>query len=183
MTKDSLALCLFISLTLSACGGDGTTPADAARSCSTHADCGAQAVCLVSPSGSACAPTCTGAAGECSGSATCGGVGVLSVSACQEPQSTSANDPPTAEEQPRVPCASDDECKTLDPRGICAQFQGHKDCTIACTAETACDTPSVGGVKTDFLTCLPDGANAARSACLPDERCFSNPLACVTFGI
>ena len=65
-------------------------------------------------------------------------------------------EPPTPVEQPRVPCGTDDECKPLDPRAICAQFQGRRDCTIPCAQEQECDIPSLGGPKLDFMTCIPD---------------------------
>jgi hypothetical protein len=160
---------------------DGTS--SAAKACATAGECPSGTVCLVIDGRGACRPVCDGAADECGASASCGGVGVLSVEVCQPPApAPTPDDPPSAEEQPRLPCASDAECEAIDAGAICAQFQGSRDCTRPCVAETDCDIPTLGGVRTDFLTCLTDEGDATRKACLPDAACFANPMNCISFG-
>ena len=163
-----------------ACGSGGDEGSGAP--CVTSSDCGTNEICLASSVGSACAPLCTGSADECGASASCGQVGVMSVNVCQSSsESTNPDTPPDPEEQPKIPCSSDADCKVADSRAICAQFQGVKDCTLPCTVEANCDMPSIAGMKVDFMTCIADEGQSTRKACLPDIHCFSNPMDCVTF--
>lgn len=154
-------------------------------SCQSSSDCGEGYVCLIVGNDGGCAAVCTGDTNACGAQASCGGVGVLDVDVCQEPQPESTNgtaEAPAPEEQPRIPCKSDAECSAVQPGAICALFQGQRDCTIPCTAEAQCDMPSLDGFAIDFMTCIADEGSSTRKACLPDARCFTNPLACVTFG-
>lgn len=163
------------------CGSDDGD-AQNGKSCTHNNECGDGYVCLTFGNDGGCAPICTGDADACGASAQCGGVGVMSVDVCQPKQEESpSQEPPDAEEQPRIPCSSDKECKVYDSGAICAEFQGQKDCTLPCTTESQCDMPSLGGVTMDFLTCIADEGQSSRKACLPDLACFQNPMNCVTF--
>jgi hypothetical protein len=148
------------------------------QACTTSADCGSGHVCLKTQAQSGCAPVCSGSASECGANASCGGVGVMDVDVCQP--AADANAQPAAEDQPKIPCAADAECAVLQEGAICAQLQGVRDCTLPCTAEAQCDMPPLGGMRVDFMTCTADEGRPSRKACLPDLRCFSNPLVCVT---
>ena len=174
------AVSLVAAGSLVACGGSSSAP-----SCTTLSDCAAGTVCVSGgAAGSVCLPDCSLSASECSASATCTGVGSTSVSICEEPEeeetSSGEQSTPDPEEEPRIPCKSDDECNALQAGLICAQFKGTKDCTIPCSQESDCDMPSVGGMTVDFMTCIADEANTSRTACLPDEACFTNPMDCIT---
>jgi hypothetical protein len=160
-----------------ACGGDE----GAASSCETSSDCSGD-VCVATSGAATCAPKCSLAGDECSGEASCQGLGSVSVSVCApKPKASSPSDPPRSDERPRAPCKTDADCAPLDPRAICAQWRGARDCTIACTSNDACAEGPVAGVEVDFESCQPDEGNAARSACLPRAECEDDPLACVTF--
>jgi hypothetical protein len=162
------------------CGGDDENDAGkGAAACQTSADCPAEHVCLVAYGQTACQPICTGSADACGASASCGSVGVLSVDVCQPPASE-GSETPDAEEQPRIPCATDAECQAAQPGAICATYEGQRDCTMPCSVESDCDLPALGGMAIDFLTCIQDQGSSSRLACLPDARCFNNPLVCVT---
>ncbi len=173
-TMYGLALPLIIG-TLSACGsGSG-------KSCSSIGDCEGGYLCLATSTGSACAPTCSASVNECGASATCGQVGILSVSACQPTPApaTGTTTMAKAVEQPKVPCKTDAECASVQPGTVCASFKGARDCTIPCTAPANCVPPAVGGVTVRFLTCSTDeGQN--RQVCLPDPACLSAPTSCVS---
>ena len=86
---------------------------------------------------------------------------------------------PKPEEEPKIPCNTDDDCKIFQDDAICAEWMGAKDCTIPCTQESDCDAPAAFGVRFDFADCQTDEANTDRMACLPREECFSNPTSCV----
>jgi hypothetical protein len=77
----------------------------------------------------------------------------------------------------KLPCQIDREC----PGGlVCAEAMGVKDCTIECRGSDQCRIPELMGVKMDFLTCAPDEANRARTACLPKRECLANPMSCIS---
>lgn len=161
-------------------GGDGAGGGAGGGACSSTGDCTGGTVCVVVAGNSGtCMPQCSGSANDCGVSSVCSGIGAVSVNICQAPPT--ANDPPKAEEEPRIPCVSDAECEALQAGTICAEFGGHKDCTIPCSVESDCDTPGLAGVSVDILTCIPDEAMTSRNACLPDEACFTNILSCMTF--
>ena len=111
-------------------------------------------------------------------------VGSTSVSICEEPKEETSSggeqSAPEPEEEPRIPCKTDAECDALQSGLICAQFQGQRDCTIPCSQESDRDTPAVGGMSIDFMTCIADEGDSSRNACLPDVACFNNPMDCVT---
>ena len=166
-------------------GNDPTPP----QSCSGQSDCSDGYACVSVAGVSYCQLTCSLSSDACGASASCGSVGATSVSVCQpEEESTDSNSgnasteesAPQPDKQPKLPCSTDADCAQFDESAICAEFQGTKDCTIPCTEERECDVPAIGGFSVDFLTCLPDESDQSRSACLPDEACFSNPLNCVT---
>lgn len=174
----SIVLGVVLGLASSHCGrGAPSRTGDLTASpCQTNADCGAGSVCLAIGNTSGCVVQCSATANECGGSASCAGVGAASINVCQpapDPQK-----PPKPDEQPRLPCRSDAECAAVAPGTICVEFKGVRDCTIPCAQESNCDLPSVPGISIDFLTCAADGANPARRACVPDEKCFTNPTSC-----
>ena len=177
------AACLF---TFNACSGDDDSKSDApgrsasGPACASPADCDEGFTCLSYGGSGGCVPVCTASVSPCSTSASCGPVGVLEVNVCQEPKSADPEKPPAAEEEPRIPCQSDTECRALHPGAICAQWKHNRDCTIPCNVETDCDVLGIGGMSVDFMTCIPDEGNTSRKACLPDERCFSDVMTCVT---
>ncbi len=76
-------------------------------------------------------------------------------------------------EPPRLPCKIDADC---DNGQVCAESGGVRDCTLPCANEEQCTPPATGGFVFDFLTCKKD--DKARSVCLPDAACYSNPLNC-----
>ncbi len=165
-------------------GVAGCTDEEQTQGCKTVTDCSNGTTCLLADGHRACRPLCDVSTDTCGGSATCGSVGVLSVDVCQPsaPPPT-PDDPPVAEEQASLPCATDPACDALQAGSICAGFQGERDCTIRCSAESDCAMPELGGVSVDFLTCSPDESDTTRKACLPDARCFSNPMSCVQLGV
>ncbi len=159
--------------TTSAPGGAGS----GGGACSSSADCGAQ-VCVTLGSASTCAAKCSTTANECGGSAGCQGIGSVGINVCAP--APKMGDTPKASEQPRLPCKNDADCDVIHPGAICATFMGLRDCTIACTNDPPCTTPTIGGVSVDFYRCQTDQGNSARKACLPRAECENNPLACVT---
>lgn len=182
-----ITLSLTTGLGLAACndggGGAGGAGSDGAV-CATNAECNDGLVCLAYGSGTGlCSIDCTVSADECSGEATCAGVGSIEVDVCQDPANApDPEDPPEEEDRPRIPCDVDADCAEFGSNAICAEWKGVKDCTIACDAEDDCTPPTFGGIGIDFLTCLPDEADDSRDACVPDEACFTNPLNCVDLG-
>jgi hypothetical protein len=80
---------------------------------------------------------------------------------------------------PRWPCAADSQC----PQGlVCAEFEGLRDCTRACTDDAQCAMPGVMGMSASFSSCQRDASRkTARSACLPKKECLANPMACMGF--
>ncbi len=164
----------------SGCSSD--SEGEAGAPCETSSDCGSD-VCVSTSNVASCAPKCALDGNECSGGLTCQGLGSFSVNVCAaKPKEASPSDPPTPEEQPRVPCKTDADCKPLDARAICAQWHGARDCTIACTSNDMCAEGPVGGVTVDFESCQTDEGNQARMACLPRAECEDRPLDCVTFS-
>lgn len=79
----------------------------------------------------------------------------------------------------RMPCAKDAECSGAL---ICAQMMGHKDCTLPCKRNAACEMPAVMGVKFDFMACQVDEGDRSRKACLPKKACLGNPAGCMTLS-
>jgi hypothetical protein len=163
-------------------GGTGTgTTGGPGSPCATAADCGENTICVsfgVGPG--ACTIECTANGDECSASGGCEGVGTLSVSVCND-EPSDPNAPPNPQAAPMLKCETDADCEELQAGTICAQWKGSKECTIPCSAETDCDTPSFEGVSVDFLACLEDEADSSRMACVPDEACFANPIDCIDF--
>jgi len=170
-----------VAFGLSGCGSDDNSSdeSSAATGCQTSADCPTEHVCLAAYGQSACQPICTGSADACGANASCGSVGVMSVNVCQPPAEDSG-EAPQPEEQPRIPCGSDAECVAANAGAICATYSGQRDCTLPCSVESDCDMPVLGGMSIDFLTCIADAGQTSRKACLPDARCFANPMVCVT---
>ncbi len=168
---------------MGACSEEESGQAAANSVCDSVSDCADGTTCLVVDGNGRCRAICEVSTTECGGSASCGAVGVLSVDVCQPPApEPTPDDPPSAAEQPRIPCASDAECDALEAGAICAGYKGERDCTLACAIESDCTMPAVGGVRMDFLTCITDESDATRKACLPDAACFSNPMSCIDFG-
>ncbi|MEZ4430196.1 MAG: hypothetical protein R3A51_21150 [Nannocystaceae bacterium] len=157
--------------------GDGGDGADG-DGCMFSSDCADALVCItVGDLGGVCTPQCSASADECGATASCSGVGALSVNVCQDdpdPQS-----PPKPEEQPKLPCMTDADCSELASGAICVEWKGERDCTIPCAAESDCDLPSAGGISVDFLACTADEADDARMGCVPDEACFADVLSCI----
>ena len=179
-TTLSLVLALAFSLVLWGCGSKGDSEnGGGSAPCESNSDCPAGLACVSFGAGAGvCTPTCSVSGDECSGTAGCTGVGALSVNVCQEPEPE--GETPAPEEQPRIPCKTDAECSALNAGAVCAQWKGERDCTIECTAEAQCDPPTVGGMKMDFMTCIADErTDKERTACLPDEKCFNDPMSCV----
>ena len=176
----------FGSIFLTGCSGDDNAeglPPGSVSDCMTASDCPADHACIQIGGGAAgCVPTCSGSVDECGGSAECAGVGSVDVDICQEEEpEVDPDDPPTPEEEPRIPCQTDEECSALDPGAICAEWQGQRDCTIPCSSEEVCDVPEIGGVTIDFMNCQDDErSDVERTACLPREECFNNPLDCIS---
>ena len=171
----------FISIiALVGCGVDEDD--SASKSCESTSECGDGTVCVAKGSGAGtCTLTCSGSLDECSATASCGGVGTLSVSVCQE--DPEKGETPAAQEQPRIPCKTDADCGGLHTGAICAEWQGERDCTIGCAVEEDCSIPEIGGMSVDFMTCIPDERpDQSRTACLPDQECFANPMLCVDMG-
>lgn len=153
----------------------------AGDACSTTAECGDALYCVAFGDVAAvCTPSCDLQADECSASATCAGIGLLSASVCQEePQEGESPDPEAAA---TLPCETDADCDGVEPGSICAEWNGYKDCTIPCDAEADCDLPGGLGFSADFFECAPDEAQTDRTACRPRAECFTNPMNCVSFG-
>ena len=183
-----LASIVFLAI---GCGGsdddsEGGANGYGGPACVTQSDCGDNAACVTAAGMSVCQPVCTGSIDECGASASCGGVGAMSINVCQPAQEetpaeeATEEDAPAPEEQPSLPCATDADCSKFDSGAICAQWDGVKDCTIPCTEESDCDIPAIGGFSVDFMTCIPDEADTSRMACLPDENCFADVMSCVT---
>ncbi len=173
-------------LVFAGCGSDdsdsssGGGPEGSTGPCTTSSDCPDNHACIQLGAGPAgCVPQCSVSANECSGSAQCGGVGVLDVDICQ-PEPDPEN-PPEPEEQPKIPCRVDADCADAHPDAICAEWRGARDCTIPCMNERACDPPAVGGITVDFLNCIDDErSDKERTACLPNEACLNDPLSCIS---
>ncbi|MBV72483.1 MAG: hypothetical protein CMH52_14255 [Myxococcales bacterium] len=170
-------------VSLFGCGGDdsdGDSGGGGAAPCTTSSDCPSGHACIqVGPAPAGCVPTCSVSGSDCSGSAECAGVGLLEVNVCQ-PEPDPMN-PPSPEEQPKIPCQVDADCAAAHPNAICAEWRGARDCTIPCMNEQACDPPSFAGITLDFSTCTDDErTDKMRTACLPREECFNNPLNCIS---
>ena len=189
MKTSLFAIPLVATFAFSGCGSEDDpagagasehqTAAWANGACESSADCPAVHACLVVGNQGGCTPICNGSSNQCGAQASCGGVGATSIDVCQPV--ADPNDPPDAEEQPRLPCKSDAECGNLQSGLICAEYMGARDCTLPCSIESDCDIPAMGGISMDFMTCAADEGNSSRNACLPDARCFNNPMVCVTF--
>jgi len=175
-------MAMLAMFSLAGCGTKGDSENGSAPPCESNSDCTSGLACVTFGGGAGvCTPTCSVSGDECSGSAGCKGVGALSVNVCQEEEAE--GEAPAPEEQPKIPCKTDAECDALHAGAICAQWKGVKDCTIQCMGEATCDMPEVGGMKLDFMTCIADErTDKDRTACLPDEKCFTDPMSCVELG-
>lgn len=192
--KRLLTLITIGSMALFGCGGDDSDggsgsgsnngqPAGSVSGCMTASDCPEAHACIQIGNGPAgCVPTCSAMVDACGGSAQCAGVGALDVNICQEEKpEPDPEDPPTPEEEPRIPCREDAECSELHPDAICAEWRGQRDCTIPCMNEEVCDPPAIAGITVDFMDCQDDQrSDKTRTACLPREECFNNPLDCIS---
>lgn len=164
---------------LAACGS--SEDSSEAVACETSSECGS-AVCVRVGDAAACAPKCSVSANECSGGASCQGLGSVEVNVCAPAPKDPAQ--PTVEEQPRVSCKTDTDCSSLDSRAVCAEWNGLRDCTIPCTANDQCNPPSLDGMtKVEFYSCQPDQGQTTRTVCLPREECLTNPTNCITVNI
>jgi hypothetical protein len=125
-----------------------------------------------------CTQTCT--AGSCPSGFFCDAdtFALVGLSFCRFGGDPPQGEPaPAPEEPPRRPCKDDSGC---DSGEICATYEGERGCTIACTQESQCDIPSVGGITVDFLECAPDPTpGQTRDACLPRAECYTNPQSCI----
>jgi len=183
-TVIQIAAAALVALWMIGCGDDngsssGGPEAGMGPACSSMLDCADGTICVSAGGAGYCSLDCSVSASACSASAACEGVGSLTVSVCQ-PAPEEEEQSPTPEEEPRIPCATDAECQVLQANAICAQFEGIKDCTIPCAVESDCDTPSIGGMGVDFMTCIPDEAQTDRTACLPRKECFTDPMSCIS---
>lgn len=172
---------LAILCTVVACGGSSSQDANTnvGSACKLSSDCASGQICLSDGKTSVCAATCQASANECGASASCAGVGALSLDVCQP--KPKENETPAPEEQKRIPCSTDAECQRIEAGSICAQWQGgEKDCTIPCTDRKMCNPALYPGFTTEFMDCATDLSNSARKACLPDPKCFQNAMSCIT---
>ena len=161
-----------------------TSPALAAKKrvgegpCRDASDC-ASGTCVEVNGDRYCSQTC----GSCPEAMVCDDklLRAAGVSVCVK---GGAPEPPAIETQrvppqapARMPCATDQQC----PRGlICAEYEGARECTRACTDDTQCAMPGMMGIKTSFASCQRDaGRKVSRSACLPKKECITNPMACM----
>src|SRR5206468_3342432 len=111
----------------------------------------------------ACTLQCSASADACGGTASCDGVGSLTVNVCQPKKAApSQSDPPDPKSQPKLSCSTDAECSKLESGAVCAEWHGEHDCTIKCTEDSQCNPPAVGGVSIDFLACQADEGNKSR---------------------
>ena len=181
-----ILFCAAVCLALAGCGSDdsdggsGNGPEGSVGPCTTSSDCPDNHACIqVGTAPAGCVPTCSASVTECSGTAQCAGVGLLDVNVCQpEPDPM---EPPSPETQPKIPCRVDADCASAHPDAICAEWRGARDCTIPCMDERVCDPPAIGGITVDFSSCLEDErTDKDRTACLPREECFNNPLSCIS---
>jgi hypothetical protein len=163
-----------------------TTPALAAKKriaegpCRDANEC-ASGTCIEVNGDRYCSQTC----GSCPGGLVCNDqlFRAAGVSVCVK---GSAEAPPTTDPEsesspraPRWPCAADAQC----PKGlVCAEFEGHRDCTRPCTEDAQCAMPGVMGMNASFASCQRDASRKTpRSACLPRRECLANPMACMGF--
>lgn len=180
------ACCLFFSCGGAQSGtsdGGGTGSTTQGQACTQTKDCGGNSVCLKVGQTKECSLTCTASANACGANSQCGDVGALSIDVCQpvkkDPVNPTQPAQPKAEEQPSIPCTSDEECRVIQEGTICVQFKNERNCTLPCTEEKQCDMPAMPGFKVDLLTCGADEANRSRKGCIPDEKCFSNISSCI----
>ena len=84
-------------------------------------------------------------------------------------------DPP--EEPATLPCTSDTDCDT----GVCATYEGVRQCTIACSAEEQCTVDLGVGLVLDAMNCEADQTPSTdRTVCLPDPACAVDIQRCTT---
>ncbi len=173
----SRAAVLILAIAAAACGGGGDS-GGSGKACTSSSDCSG-GICIKLGASSTCHLKCKVTGSSCSGSATCNDVGLLGVNFCDERPAPTPSSPPKPQDEPKIPCSSDQECKALSPKGICVTWKGFRECTVRCTGDQQCKMPSVGGMSVDFSRCLPDEANKERKGCLSREECFTNPMSCV----
>lgn len=181
------ATLLGLSMAIVACGSEGPVATDgdarADGECFASADCNSDEICVSAGIGpGACMPRCDVQADDCGGKGSCDAIGLSAeVNICKE-EATPEN-PPEPEEEPQIVCETDADCEALQPGTICAEWKGAKSCTITCASENDCMIPGQEYVITDFLTCLEDESNRARTACVPDEACFADTDSCITWDL
>lgn len=175
---------LLVSLALSlvstaAC--DSGSDAGSGASCEVSSDCPDEELCVRVGGESACAINCTLSASECSGTASCTGVGQVSASVCQvKEESSSTEEEESPDDIPMLPCSSDAQCAEFESGAVCAKWEGARDCTVTCESDGECNPPAAGGVTTEFFGCLADEGDQSRTVCLPRVECFDDPTSCIT---
>ena len=149
--------------------------------CQGQGDCGDESACVQAGGASVCQLNCSLNADLCGAQASCTGVGAvsMSVNVCQPAPEEETQAELVPEEQPTLPCSTEEDCQQFSAIAICALFEGVRDCTIPCAEEKDCEMPTVMGVSMDFLTCIPDEGNTNRKACLPDKACWDKPTDCM----
>lgn len=177
-----------LGLFVTGCGG--ATDAGSLTGCSSTSDCAGGEACIGLNGEGQCHFTCTATADECGGSASCEGIGGVSLNVCkekkEEPSSSTGGGAAETTEEPEedwLRCATDEDCSVIDASAICGTWKGASYCTIGCSDDSVCNPPTVGGITTSFLACLTDEAQTTRSICVPREECFNDPMSCIEMDV
>ena len=153
--------------------------------CEGQGDCGDGSFCVRARGKSSCQLNCSFDADLCGAEASCISAGAtsLSINVCQP-------DPTTLEElmefgpedQPMLPCSTDDDCQQFSNIAICATSKGVSDCTVPCDEADDCKmSAQVQGMTINFLECSVDEGDGSRNACLPNPVCEEDPTDRVCF--
>lgn len=160
-------------------GGGGNGAATGEGPCDDASDC-ANDVCVALIDGNNppvyCSEPCS--ADSCPDGFVCdeSTFGLIGLSFCRFGEAGTEPSPPA--EPPRVPCTDDADC---EGDLVCAEYNGERDCTVACAAEDDCTPPTMGGITFDLATCAPDQrTDVTRDVCLPDEACYPNVQGCIS---
>ena len=97
----------------------------------------------------------------------------MGVNVCQ-PNSTSLEELVEfgPEEQPMLPCGTDEDCQQFSDIAICATYKGVSDCTVPCEEPEDCKMSALAaGMTINFLECSADEGDGSRNACLPNPVC------------